>query len=86
MRFALVFLGICHPQIRDGGCFVVLLLLVCGVSVHLSSFTCLLCVVQEALLIIVMWDPQVLQLADSRVGSFSICCKFKALEDTDNDV
>ena len=31
--------------------------------------------------IIVIWDPQVVELGDSRIGSFSICCKFKSLED-----
>jgi len=31
--------------------------------------------------IIVIWDPQVLELDDSRIGSFSVCCKFKSLED-----
>jgi len=31
--------------------------------------------------IAVMWDSQVLELADSRIWSFSICCKFTSLED-----
>jgi len=31
--------------------------------------------------IIVIWDPQVLELAESRIGLFSVCCKFKTLED-----
>jgi len=31
--------------------------------------------------IIVIWDPQVLELGDSRIGSFSVYCKFKSLED-----
>jgi len=29
-----------------------------------------------------IWDTQVLELADSRIGSFSICCKLKSLEDS----
>ena len=32
--------------------------------------------------IIVLWDPQVLEIEDSRVGCFSVCCKFKTLQDT----
>ena len=31
--------------------------------------------------IIVIWDPQVLELGESRIGSFSVCCRFKSLED-----
>jgi len=31
--------------------------------------------------IIILWDPQILELVDSGIGSFSICCKFKSLED-----
>ena len=31
--------------------------------------------------IIVIWDPPVLELADSRIGSFFVCCKFKSLKD-----
>ena len=31
--------------------------------------------------IIVIWDPEVLELGDSRIGSFSVCCKFRSLED-----
>ena len=31
--------------------------------------------------IIVIWDPQVLEPGDSRIGSFSVCCRFKSLED-----
>ena len=33
--------------------------------------------------IIVIWDPQVLELGESRIGSFSVCCTctFKSLED-----
>jgi len=27
--------------------------------------------------IIIMWDPQVLEIEDSRIGRFSVCCKFK---------
>jgi len=31
--------------------------------------------------IIVIWDPQVLELGESRIRSFSMCCRFKSLED-----
>ena len=31
--------------------------------------------------IIVIWNPQVLELGDSRIWSLYICCKFKSLED-----
>ena len=31
--------------------------------------------------IIVLWDPQILELADSCIRSFSVCWKFKAFED-----
>jgi len=31
--------------------------------------------------IIILWDPQILELVDSCIGSFSVCCKFKSLED-----
>ena len=31
--------------------------------------------------IIAIWDHQVLELANSRIGSFSDCCMFKSLED-----
>jgi len=30
--------------------------------------------------IIVIWDRQILELAYSHIGSFSICCKFKSLK------
>ena len=30
--------------------------------------------------IIVIWDPQVLDLTDSHIRSFSFFCKFKSLE------
>jgi len=30
--------------------------------------------------IIVIWDPQVWELDDSRIGSFSVCSRFKSLE------
>jgi len=30
--------------------------------------------------IIVIWDPLVLELEDSRIGLFAICCKFKSLK------
>ena len=29
-----------------------------------------------------MWDTQVLELVDSRVGYFSACCIFKSLHDS----
>ena len=32
--------------------------------------------------IIVLWDPQVLEIEDSKVGCFSVCCKFKTLHDS----
>ena len=32
--------------------------------------------------IIILWDPQVLELVDSRVGCFSMCCIFKSLHDS----
>ena len=28
-----------------------------------------------------IWNPQVWDLADSHIGSFSVCCKFKSLDD-----
>ena len=31
--------------------------------------------------IIVIWDPQVLELCESRIGSFSVYCRFKSMED-----
>jgi len=31
--------------------------------------------------IIILWDPQILELLDSCIRSFSLCCKFKLLED-----
>jgi len=31
--------------------------------------------------IIILQDPQILELVDSCIGSFSVCCKFKSLED-----
>jgi len=31
--------------------------------------------------IIIRWDPLILELLDSRIRSFSVCCKFKSLED-----
>jgi len=31
--------------------------------------------------IIIIWDPYVLELVDSRMGSFSMCCRFKSLQD-----
>ena len=31
--------------------------------------------------IITIWDPQTLKLRDSRTRSFSMCCKFKSLQD-----
>ena len=31
--------------------------------------------------IIILWDPQVLELVDSCIGSFYVFCKFKSLED-----
>jgi len=31
--------------------------------------------------IIILWEPLILKLVDSRIGSFSVCCKFKSLED-----
>jgi len=30
---------------------------------------------------IVIWDPQVWELGDSCIGLFSVCCRFKSLED-----
>jgi len=32
--------------------------------------------------IIIMWDPQVLEIEDSRIGCFSMCCKFKSMHDS----
>ena len=32
--------------------------------------------------IIIMWDPQVLEIEDSCIGSFSVCCKFKSMHDS----
>jgi len=31
--------------------------------------------------IITIWDPQTLELMYKRIGSFSVCCKFKSLQD-----
>jgi len=31
--------------------------------------------------IIVIWDPQVLELGESRIGSFPVCSRFQSLED-----
>jgi len=31
--------------------------------------------------IIILWNPKILELVDSRIGSFSVSCKFKSLED-----
>jgi len=31
--------------------------------------------------IIIIWDPQVLELVDSYIGTFSVCCKLKSLFD-----
>ena len=31
--------------------------------------------------IIIIWDPQVLELVDSHIGTFSVCCKLKSLSD-----
>ena len=33
------------------------------------------------IVIFVIWDPQVLELGNSHIDSFSICYKFKSLED-----
>ena len=30
--------------------------------------------------IIIIWDPRVLELVDSRIGSFCVSCKFKSLQ------
>jgi len=32
--------------------------------------------------IIIIWDPRVLELEDSRIGCFSVCCNFKSLHDS----
>jgi len=32
--------------------------------------------------IIIIWDPQLLELVDSCIGLFSVCCKFKSQEDS----
>jgi len=31
--------------------------------------------------IIIIWDPQVSELVDSRIGSFSVCYTFKSMHD-----
>ena len=31
--------------------------------------------------IIILWDSQVLELEDSSIGCFSVCCRFKSLHD-----
>ena len=31
--------------------------------------------------IIILWDPLILELVNSRIGSFAVCCKFKSLKD-----
>ena len=76
MRFALVFLGICHPQIRDGGCFVVLLLLVCGVVVGLRGFSCSQRVIETLLS---SGNLNFGSLLNLELGCF-VCCKFGSLE------
>ena len=32
--------------------------------------------------IIIMWDPQVFELEESRIGGFSVCCRFKSQHDS----
>jgi len=32
--------------------------------------------------IIIIWDPQFFELEDFKIGSFSVCCKFKSLHDS----
>jgi len=58
---------------------VVTLWLVCGLIVMFSG--CFFPSIGCSGRIIIVWDPHVLELVESRIGSFSVCYKFKSLHD-----